>query len=347
LTIWDLRKGEPRCHCEGNFYNMVALIFSPDCKTFASIAEDCTIRIWEAETGGLRTKLGKSDVPPSALAFSADGKLLACGYSDGTIRLWRVSDWKEMIQYTGHLGCVTSMEFSLDGAHLVSGGIDTTVIVWEIPAQSRNGAPVGFLIKGADDEVWDDLGSANASLAFTKMNILRLSPNDAIRICEERLTSIGSTACLRIDKWITDLDDNDYTVRSRALGQLRCAGEYAKESLERATGKSCSLEQRLRIDSLLDRIKKLPSGPALLQGLRSIEVLEGIGSREASDILQRVASHSLHPRLAAEAGRALDRLKLQQRCSGTGKTNTALPQTDDARGRGGAEKWLEILRCQD
>ena len=66
------------------------MAFSPDGTTLASGSHDKTIRMWDMETGQLRTILKGHKNRVNSVAFSPDGRTLASGSRDKTIRLWDV-----------------------------------------------------------------------------------------------------------------------------------------------------------------------------------------------------------------------------------------------------------------
>src|SRR5437763_7085045 len=60
-----------------------ALAFSPDGSTLASGSEDCTIKLWDPQTGELKQTLIGPQGEVNALAYSPDGKILAGGGNNG------------------------------------------------------------------------------------------------------------------------------------------------------------------------------------------------------------------------------------------------------------------------
>ena len=107
------------------------LSFSPDSKTLATSSVDSTIKLWDLETGKLKTVL----LNPSALAslaYSPDGQLLATGGYDGAVRLWRVADSSLARTLNGHAGTVWSVAFSPDGERIATSGEDKTIRLWRV-----------------------------------------------------------------------------------------------------------------------------------------------------------------------------------------------------------------------
>ena len=164
VGLWDVVTGKRIHTLSGRrFGNIVSLAFSPDGRILASGHESpgaghssgsTTIRLWDAETGELKTSLTKIYGLPRSLAFSPDGRTLASGnrYSHiagdqwGSINLWDVETWELKLVLNppftgeGYEGGVLSIAYSPDGRTLASGhSIDRyhgdefgTVRLWDL-----------------------------------------------------------------------------------------------------------------------------------------------------------------------------------------------------------------------
>jgi len=89
IQILDVELGEillsiPDAH--GDIVGCVS--FDPSGKYLASCSSDETVRIWDAQTGGVIDIFLEHEGPIGSVAFSPDGKHVASGGYDRTIRIW-------------------------------------------------------------------------------------------------------------------------------------------------------------------------------------------------------------------------------------------------------------------
>ncbi|HEV3261052.1 MAG TPA: hypothetical protein VG013_29645 [Gemmataceae bacterium] len=110
----------------------------------------------------------------------------------------------------------------------------------------------------------------------------------------------------RLHRWIGELDDARFAVRAKATAALEKLGESAEPALRRALRGRLSLEQRTRVEQVLTRLEQ--GRPERLRKLRSLEVLEDIGSPQARKVLQALAGGAPEAPLTREAKVSLERL---------------------------------------
>jgi WD40 repeat protein len=95
--------------------------------------EDCTARLWNAETGKETHIFKDQELPVLSVAYAPDGKHIAFGTQEPMLRLWEM-DGEKPIKETkikGGSGYVYWVTFSPDGKWLATVGLDGKVIVWE------------------------------------------------------------------------------------------------------------------------------------------------------------------------------------------------------------------------
>ncbi len=118
-----------RLTLNGHSESVVSIDYSPDGMTLASSSLDGTIRLWDSETGLLRSKLAGHGGPVLVVAFSRNGDTLASGGQDGTINMWQTATGK--LQRTmEHGGPVSSLAFSSDGQSIATVGGHNAVKLW-------------------------------------------------------------------------------------------------------------------------------------------------------------------------------------------------------------------------
>jgi WD40 repeat protein/energy-coupling factor transporter ATP-binding protein EcfA2 len=131
LQLWDAAAGTPRATLPGHSGVILALAFSRDSRTLATVGRDKTVRVWDAMTGKDRTTLTGHNNMVYEVAFSPDGRTLATASADKTVRLWDTATGKTRTTLTGHDNEVYSVTFSPDGRILATGSEDKTVRLWD------------------------------------------------------------------------------------------------------------------------------------------------------------------------------------------------------------------------
>ncbi|KAG6879953.1 hypothetical protein C0992_008886 [Termitomyces sp. T32_za158] len=111
---------------------------------------DCTVRVWNMETGVELHNLKGHTLAVRALQF--DDITLITGSMDHTLKVWDWRRGKHIRTLTGHTDAVLCLNF--DSNVLASGSVDTTIKVWNL----RTGG--AFTLRGHNDRVnavqlWD------------------------------------------------------------------------------------------------------------------------------------------------------------------------------------------------
>lgn len=114
-----------------NSSSILAVAITPDGQTLATGNNDRTIKLWNVNTGQLKTTITGFSGVVSVLAISPDGQTLASGNSDSSIKLWNLRTGELKSTLTGHSSQIVSIVFSSDSQILASAG-DTTVKLWNV-----------------------------------------------------------------------------------------------------------------------------------------------------------------------------------------------------------------------
>ncbi|HUY91558.1 MAG TPA: M56 family metallopeptidase [Pirellulales bacterium] len=144
--------------------------FSPDGRTFATGHDDCAVRIWDSETGGLLTSLKDGESPIVSVAFAPDGQRVAAGGADGGVHVWDWAQANEVAKLARQAAPVSCVRWSPRGDRLAvafgrwSDGEDAALALWspgdDAPLELHGfGDPIGALDWLDDDSLllaaWD------------------------------------------------------------------------------------------------------------------------------------------------------------------------------------------------
>jgi RNA polymerase sigma factor (sigma-70 family) len=281
---------------------------SGDSRTLAATREG-RIRVWDLPTGKERSHIPTTAGRVGWLTLSPDGRTVTWIYDremDKTFTLWEVLSGKVRRQFAGHQGAAGAQAFSPDGKTVVSGSLDTTLLVWDL---TGGRAPAKELSPKELPALWDDLGSADASKAYTAMCTLAQSPGPAVPFLRERVRPEPEPDPKRLARLLAELDSQEFAAREKATQALRELGEAAEPALRHVLEKQPSLETRQRVERLLKEMEGPVTSPSRLQVLRAVEVFEQAGTAEARAALKVLADGAAAARLTQEARAALGRLE--------------------------------------
>jgi RNA polymerase sigma factor (sigma-70 family) len=133
--IWDIdalgnvaEKYSLRGHRAG--VEMVAI--SPDDKEVATASWDGAIKIWDADSGVEKARLGDDKTRVFSVAYSPDGKYIAGGLGNGKIHVWNAKTHQLAFAFDAHLGNVWGLAFTPDSKTLASCSSDSMAKLWNM-----------------------------------------------------------------------------------------------------------------------------------------------------------------------------------------------------------------------
>jgi WD40 repeat protein len=288
-----------------------SLAFSADGKTLAAGSPAKALQLWEVATGRERASFTGLPGAPALLGFSADGRLLAWGEAlSGPLHIWDPTTRLSLAELAGHQGRVTQLLFSRDNKLLVTGSTDGTMLVWDqAPLRKDLKLRPGKLSPGELDTLWSDLSSEDAAKAFRAVWALASAPDQAVPLLRERLPRAGPTMSAdTVARLLADLDSDEFPVREKATVELEKLGRSVEAAARKAMEKPASLEVRLRLERVLEKIHSGVGSPDVLRASRAMEVLEQAGTPEARKLLETLAQGAPEALLTREAQAVLLRL---------------------------------------
>jgi hypothetical protein len=283
------------------------LAYSPNGKVLAGVIAS-GVYFLNVRSGKVEGAFGKGRGQTiRKIAFSPDGRMLAVRIKDGTLHLVEMLTGQERCILRGLGNYSQALAFSPDGRTLASDQEDGYVILWKLATVKRRNVPDAAELK----QFWTTLQGRDAAAAYRDIRILTTFPSQTLPFLEKQLQSFLPPAELlsKIERWVAELDSDNFDTREKASRELRQAGDWAEAVLRRALVGNPSAELRRRAAPLLARLKTSNKSDELLAPRRALEVLEHIGTAPARKILQRLATGMAKGPLGEEAAESLARLR--------------------------------------
>jgi hypothetical protein len=177
-----------------------------------------------------------------------------------------------------------------------------TVLLWDLTGQRRQRKNLG---RTDLEKSWSELKSPDAEVAYRAVWTLASDPGQAPGFLAEKLPPAPAPP-QDIAALIRDLGDKRFSVRQRATSELVKLEDLAEPALQETLRGGPGLEMRRRIEQLLGQLDRL--SPEKVREVRAVETLERMGTRQARDLLRRLARRTPAGRLTREAAEACQRL---------------------------------------
>jgi RNA polymerase sigma factor (sigma-70 family) len=234
-----------------------------------------------------------------SVRLAPDGRSLTIGDATGKLSIVEVASGKERMSFQ-HGGMILSAAFNHDGTKVVASSPEAPVYVWDLLAVAPKWDP------SKTNALWDDLAWGDAKRAFTAMQMLRANSSEAIAVFRTRLKLPAKPAEGKIAALLKQLDAPKFADREQAQKELTIEAELIQAELAE-TRKSCSEEAGRRVDAIIKSV-----GAPTTDRLRSVrvcEILEGIGTPEAIQMLSDCAAGPSGACLSSEATESVARLR--------------------------------------
>jgi RNA polymerase sigma factor (sigma-70 family) len=312
VRLWDVQGGKELHTLDGHEAPNPRVAFSPDGRFVATGDSGGTIRLWHPATGkelrridGPRKPGPRSAYTIGAIAFAPDGRSLAAGYSDQVVRLWEVATGRERAVFSGgHRAGIVALAFSPNGKLVVSGSWDRTGVVWDLTGRLTESRRVRIDAR-LGDQLWADLASADATKAYVAVRTL-LVAEGVEAFLKARIRPNAPPDARRLARLLADLDSDDFDARETAAREIAALGEGAEPALQTVLACEVSAEMRRRVTEMLRSLNPVQSSEAARR-IRAVEVLEHVGTPEATQLLGELAKGAPGMRLTEEAKAALNR----------------------------------------
>src|SRR5262249_34360975 len=162
---------------------------------------------------------------------------------------------------------------SPDGKTLVSGGLDKNANIWDV--SKITGRPRAVTERSAAEleADWKDL-AGDAKAGYAALGRLGASPASAVPFLGKQLQNTKPVDPKRIERLISDLDDNQFSVREQATKELGAMGDRVAPAIKKALAGAPSAEASKRLGALLERIISTVPSAETIRELRVVEALE-------------------------------------------------------------------------
>jgi RNA polymerase sigma factor (sigma-70 family) len=309
LRLWDVASGKERRIFDNHGAGISPDAFSPDGKVLATANDPAAVCLFDMTTGKeLCRHSGHAGF--GAVAFSPDGKLVVSGGGndeDNFIDVWEAATGRLIRRFEGHHSWVSAATFAADGLTAASSAGDSTILLWDITGRQKDGKLRPAVLTPRQLEAcWTALANEDAAKAYDTVWALVAVPEQAVPFLHKHLSPVPRPDAKAVAQLIADLDSEKFQVRQKATEELSKLGDAAAPALRQALESKPSLEMRRRLQQLLDQTRDWTA--ERLRDHRAIQALEHIGTRQARDVLERLASGAPESFRTEEAKTTLARL---------------------------------------
>jgi WD40 repeat protein len=225
--------------------------YSPDGTRIAATDLNDLLWLWDADTLAVKWVVHAGDVfRHNCMTYSPDGLWLATGGAGGNVKVWDAMSGQLVWNRGSHAGDLYKMSFGRDSRRLLSGASDGVGYLWDL-------RPGDLPAKKLDD-LWTDLVGADGPSAYRAFWALLDQPDAAVALLSERGNRmLAKVPAEQIEKWIADLDSSTFATREAAMKELASHLPAAAPFMKETLANKPPLEQRKRLEGLLEQHKQL------------------------------------------------------------------------------------------
>jgi RNA polymerase sigma factor (sigma-70 family) len=258
----------------------------------------------------LRSFAGDGHKYAMATVVSPDGRTLYVSFNTCEVTAFEVATGQARRSFSGHANFVGSLAMAPDGRRLLASSYDASAWLWDVTLAGAAKPRKEPLTVAAADGLWLALGDDNARDAFAAMADLAAAPDRAVALVRRELKPIPAAPTdAELDRAFADLDSESFATREKASRRLAEWGEFAVPGVRKRVARTESAEVRRRALGFLDRFDPATLKPDRLRQLRAVELLEGMATPVARDVLSELAKGAAEAPLSREAAAALERLR--------------------------------------
>lgn len=281
MLLSDLRTN--RSALVENDLMLDALTFAPGGRYLATSRHGGALKLFHAATGERWRQLSDKH-GGYALAFAADGRTLYSAGRDKVIRSWEIETSSLRREFTAHAAAIFALAVSPSGRQLASADETGVVLLHDLTQR-----PGGDKTQKTE-LLWSEMASADAARAERAAATLLARPGETLTWLDAQLLPSVPLDAESVTRLIADIDSPRFGVRRAACRRLEELGPRTVPALQRVLSTAPSLEVRRRVEQLLDQFAGGRLSPDELRQVRSVELLEHLGTSAARRLLNRLAA---------------------------------------------------------
>jgi hypothetical protein len=162
------------------------------------------------------------------------------------------------------------------------------------------------------EKLWAELALVDGAKAYIAISALQDARDQAVEFLKQHLRPVPVADAKHVQQLIESLNSTKFAERAATTKELKMLTAQFRVTIRKAASQLTSLEVKRRLESVLaDAPRQLSSKS--LRTLRSIQILERIGSTDASRLLRALADGAPEAHETRAAQSALQRLTMKRK----------------------------------